>query len=264
MSHTTARAWATPKSTGEQFLAAEANAIDDGQFYAWNRFGDTFLAGNSAVYPNAFTLNFDASDNAASAFAFYLGAQDLVFNIGGAGNVVIPAGDLELSGTDYPVLGSRTVYRVQNVAAHDASTAGWIWATPYYSQHVDNTVVSFPLSELVDGATLTEVRVTVMGQTTAGFSSLPTTMPKVKVYKVDGSTGAVTQLGSTATDASGTVGAFNGIHHITVSGLSQGIDQSAATRLFVTVLGGDGNFVADELSIIGIRASFTCTLLTPG
>jgi len=243
MTHTQARAWSTPKSGNEQLLATEVDALDDGQYYGWNRYGTTTLLSASTVA---------------------LSSYGLTFTVAGSEMVTIPSANLTLSGTDYPVLGSRTVYRTQNVAAHDASTAGWIWSTPYYSQHIDNTVVSFPISELVDGSTLTEVRVTVMGQTTAGFVSLPTTMPKLKVYKVDGTTGAVTQLGSTATDASGTVGAFNGVHHITVSGLSQGIDQSSSTRIFVTVLGGDGNFVADELSIIGIRAAFTCTLLTPG
>lgn len=264
MSHTTARAWATPKSTGDQLQAAEANAIDDGQFYAWNRFGDTTIAGNSAVYPNAFTVNFDASDNAASAFAFYLGAQDLEFNIGGAGNVVIPAGDLELTGSDYPILASRTAYRSQAGAAYDNVSPAFYYTRPCYVQHDEGGTLDFPIDAVIDGATLTAVRVRVTGTTSGGFVSLPTTLPTIKVYKVDGSTGVMTQLGSTATDASANVGDFNGAHNIEVTGLSEVIDQSGGKRLFVKVTGASGNYVADEFAIISIRAAFTVTALTPG
>lgn len=264
MSHTTARAWATPKSTGDQIQAAEVNAIDEGQFYAWNRFGDTTAAGNCQVLPGGHQINFDASDNASSEFAFYLGVKDLEFNIGGVGNVKIPAGDLQLTGTDYPILGSRTAYRSQASAAYDNVSPAFYYTRPSYVQHDEGGTVDFPLDAVIDGATLTAVRVRVTGTTTAGFVSLPTTLPTVKVYKVDGSTGVMTQIGSTATDASANVGDFNGAHNVEVTGLSEVIDQSGGKRLFVKITGASGNYVADEFQVISIRAAFTVTALTPG
>lgn len=243
MTHTQARAWSTPHSQGEQLLASEVNALDDGQFYGWNRFGTTTLLSASTVA---------------------LSSYGLTFTVAGSEMVTIPSANLTLSGTDYPILGSRTAYRSQAGAAYDNVSPAFYYMRPSYVQHDEGGTIDFPLDAVIDGATLTAVRVRVTGTTTAGFVSLPTTLPTVKVYKVDGSTGVMTQIGSTATDASANVGDFNGAHNVEVTGLSEVIDQSGGKRLFIKITGASGNYVADEFQIISIRAAFTVTALTPG
>ena len=67
------------------------------------------------------------------------------------------------------------------------------------------------------GGRVTYVRATVKA---SGCTVLPTTMPTIKVYSVDLTTGTAAQIGSTATDGSATTGAFNTLHTIDTATLN--------------------------------------------
>ncbi len=104
--------------------------------------------------------------------------------------------------------------------------------------------------------TLTQVVLRVQGSwASAVHGALPTSMPAFKVWRVDINTGAKTQVGSTATDASGTVGAYEAAHDITLSGLSESLE---GRLYFIEVRGEDDtNALANSFAVISMKFSVT-------
>jgi hypothetical protein len=110
--------------------------------------------------------------------------------------------------------------------------------------------------DLPHGCTLNTV--TVYIDPAAGHGGLPT-LPNVKVYKTAPDVGTQTQLGSTSTDTSGSVGAYEAIHAMpTISSINEVIDREALRYYLVFTGEAGGNFVA-LLRITGVQVQYTVT-----
>lgn len=80
-----------------------------------------------------------------------------------------------------------------------------------------------PIAEPPHGSTLTSVTVSFQPDT---HSALPANMPFLRINKLNIVTGGGSQLGSDVHDVSANVTAYDQIHSITVSGLSEVIDRT--------------------------------------
>jgi len=107
---------------------------------------------------------------------------------------------------------------------------------------------TFPGDPTGEGGRITELHVRVDGNAGPGagtHGALPA-LPQIKFWRRDGAT--VTQLGSTTVDGSGTVGAYETAHNISITGLTESI---LATRSYWVSVEGEsgGNALPDELQI---------------
>lgn len=103
----------------------------------------------------------------------------------------------------------------------------------------------------IDGR-ITEVRANVIGAwSSAVHAGLPSSMPSMQLWKIDPSTGTVTQVGSTATDASGSVGAYEAAHVLTISSLTQLIDGFVFFLLFRGE--DDTNALAESFAVMSVE-----------
>lgn len=229
MANTTAWAAGVPKNTGEQITAAEFNALDDGQVAAITRGGTTTLTDDVVVDGGG--VNFDFTD--------------AVVRFGAINNVGYTS--------------ALAFTRMVHGAAISSTNFAFSLVSYMHAQTTSLATLVLPICETPDGATMTDVtvRLSVSG---GGFSSLPSVMPSFKVYKL--ASGTLTSLG-TATDSSANVGALNGAHSVTLSGLSEAIDQSGGTRYFVEITGAGGTNYVNGLSVVYVSAAFTTTKLKP-
>ncbi|WP_438015007.1 hypothetical protein WMF18_29520 [Sorangium sp. So ce315] len=130
--------------------------------------------------------------------------------------------DLTISGTSRIKLGSRGVNRRARASVVGASgfTAD---AGAFVTQSsTSDANVTWEI-EPPHGSTLTSVSIAVQPNT---HGSLPAVMPKLRVMRTSSNEITLQTVGSVATDASGSVGAYNSIHPITVTGLSEVIDRN--------------------------------------
>jgi hypothetical protein len=76
-------------------------------------------------------------------------------------------------------------------------------------------------------------------------------MPSVQLWKLDPATGVSTQVGSTGTDGSANVAAYEVAHTITISSLTQAIEGF----LFYLLIRGedDTNALANSFAVMGIE-----------
>lgn len=179
---------------------------------------------------------------------------------GGAGTIN-SGGTLTFKGTaNWPLVDSQTivrscditpVYMTANVATNasgfiaDSSTAGEaMWDITHCCP---------------DDATLTAVRVRLAP---AVHGSLPANVPTLYVYSVDDAGSGTTLV--TQADTSANVSAYNAIHTISGTGISQTIDRESFQRIMVHVIGESGASSQTNLQILNCRAEFTITKLAPG
>jgi hypothetical protein len=179
-----------------------------------------------------------------------------------------------LGAGDLPQLAARTYDRVQNLHSGRENGGSWVYSDAYSDGvngrsgwlQTDKTTafaLIIPISNLVQSGTLTGVTVYLDGGLTAVHGALPDTKPQHQVFKSNITTGVLTQLGSTATDAPASVAAYEAGHSVAVTGLSEVITESH--RYMAVVLGESGaNSENNALIVHGLVASFSCTLLTPG
>lgn len=104
--------------------------------------------------------------------------------------------------------------------------------------------------------TLTQVQLRVQGAwSSSTHAGLPSSMPAFKVFRWDPTTGASTQVGTTATDGSGTVGAYEAAHDITLSGLSESLE---GRLYYIQIFGEDDtNALANSFAVIAMKFSVT-------
>lgn len=104
--------------------------------------------------------------------------------------------------------------------------------------------------------TLTQVVLRVQGAwSSSAHGALPSSMPAFKVWRSDPTTGVATQVGSTATDSSASVGAYEVAHDITLSGLSESLE---GRLYFIEVRGEDDtNALANSFAVISMKFSVT-------
>lgn len=102
------------------------------------------------------------------------------------------------------------------------------------------------------GATVTSITARLIGA--SGHGGLPANMPDVMFYKysVDGS---YTSIG-TATDSSGTVGAYEANHAVTLGSMSEVLDYS--TYSYEILVSGEASTnAADDLDLTGASITYT-------
>ena len=209
----TTRAWTTPKSTGDQLTAAEANNLNDLPMAR----GDT----------NA--LLDDMSID--------LGAYDLfITNTGaGVGRFDVDLDYTELSGSAYPTFASAKT--VSGYAAPLAPhwTAGEYTATGQRHQQVANSVnisywVALPTGMQVTG-------VVVRFKKAAGAGSLPGAMPTVDFGYYDLTSDTFTSVGTVA-DTSADIATYKTYHAVTLTFAAHTI---AVSRNYLITITGDNN-----------------------
>lgn len=183
------------------------------------------------------------------------------------GATEIPSGSTfkMVSTTDYPLLGSRNVVRLQddfpsqNVTAgkwtFDATMGGWLQADVGAAYGI-----YIPLNNLIDSSFLAGVVVRIMS---AGHGTVPSTMPTIRLFTRGTGTSAASAISSAVTDAS-VVGVYNASHDLTVTPTSP-FAVTEDTVVFVVLTGeASTNSIASALRLIRVTAAFTTTKLTPG
>lgn len=86
----------------------------------------------------------------------------------------------------------------------------------------------------------------------AGHAALPGTMPTLTLYRKDtGTQGNATNIGSQA-DASGSTGAYQVVHSITIGGLSEVVAHDSGNRNYLTFEGEAGSNSAVNLRLLGL------------
>lgn len=90
----------------------------------------------------------------------------------------------------------------------------------------------------------------------SGHVGLPGTMPTLKLYRQDGgSTGAPVQVGATITDTSATTGAYELVHPLTITGLTEAMSGDSGNRYYILVTGEAGANSVAGLAITDIVAT---------
>jgi hypothetical protein len=101
--------------------------------------------------------------------------------------------------------------------------------------------------DVATGDTLSGVRVYLQGG--GGHVGLPATMPNARLWYDDITTGTQNILGVLTSDSSGSVGTYEGVHYIEISGVSEVV--SANRRYFVDVSGESGANAITGLTVLG-------------
>jgi hypothetical protein len=130
--------------------------------------------------------------------------------------------DLTISGTSRIKLGSRGVSRrarasVVGASGFTSDAGGFVTQSSTTDANVTWEI------EPPHGSTLTSAYIVVQPNT---HGSLPAVMPKIRLMRTSSNEITLQTVGSSATDASGSVGAYNVAHPITLSGLSEVVDRS--------------------------------------
>jgi hypothetical protein len=229
------RAFSAPISTNEKVSAAAFNQLDDGQFWALTRNGTAALLAASAVD---------------------LGAFDFTFVTGGVGRVICPADRLTFSGTSWPTLGSRSVTSWAPPAAPVFADTEFGLITAGLQQKAASVALNFYLTLPID-AVVTAIKLPVNKAT--ADSGLPGVMPTIALTYIDLATGSVTSVGSVA-DTSGSEGAYESHHLISLTGLSHTV--AVGRKYILTITGDDtSSGAADGLKIYWPLVDLTVTSL---
>lgn len=134
-------------------------------------------------------------------------------------------GSITFSGaTGRPLLGSRLLYRTSFSPFFQDNTKWVTDAGKLICAVVTNEVGALMLDHLPHGSSLLEVNVRVAGVLSG--ATMPTTMPTLQIWKRHVTSGTVTQIGTTTTDATANQAAFEAIHLLTVTGFSETIDRA--------------------------------------
>jgi hypothetical protein len=174
---------------------------------------------------------------------------------------------IEWSGTNHPRLASRSVDRVQPLFIAGATVGGgsddfvFVITTGAIKQvYVASgaPAVQIPLTNLIDLATLDEIRVIV---DPAGADADPSQKPRLELYSMG--SGGRTKIGSTITDPA-TSPNYRPEHEIVMPTIGHGIDESGGRSYFLLFLGESSTNAAVDLLVLGLTCTFTVTQLTPG
>lgn len=125
---------------------------------------------------------------------------------------------------------------------HDITDPGALWV---------------PLGPTPDAGTLAEVEIEVdgdAGPAAVGHPAVPSPAPSLAVFRVEA--GVMTQIGSTATDGSGSVSAYHTPHTIAVTGLAEALSKA---RTYLARINGEAGASAraNELAVYRLSARIT-------
>jgi len=162
----------------------------------------------------------------------------------------------------YPLLVGRTEQRTQAMLKLGDASGTWAysysdngWTQPGTSA----SSIYIALDNIIDGGTITSLRVWVKGNT--GHGGLPGTMPVASVYMVV-TDGTRTLLGSQV-DTAATVGAYEAVHYIDVATTSTNISQANGARYFIDFTGESGANAVAGLAITHARLDLTVSQVRP-
>lgn len=190
-------------------------------------------------------------------------APSAAINITGAnglGNIDITGNATWTGTTNLPKLGSRSYTYTQALIAA-AGDSEWIpLAVPGYrtNNNADTYQLYFCPSNLPYLGTITAITAYVDPKN--GHAGLPGTMPRIKLssrtHGVDGDTDIAQQ-----TDTSANLTAYQALHTITLSGLSQTVD---GTKMYYVEVQSEGGANAlDFFQLMGLTVTCTVTQIAP-
>lgn len=170
-------------------------------------------------------------------------------------------------------LTKRTKYLRENTpSTHDATDAQlsvmqaspaaagqWLISASGCWIQQDSTVAQTLLMDLAlpPNVVLTSLKAYIDGNAGGGFhAGLPGTKPTLSLIKVDPTIGSITSVLGTATDAPADVGAYELLHTMTISGLSETI---SSTKRYMLIVGGEtgANALNGKLGLWGVAVSWT-------
>lgn len=164
--------------------------------------------------------------------------------------------DVTISGTNKVKLAARSITRVQQLIVSANEVSFLADTEGSYLQQGAFGYLAAPV-RIPHGATLTAVALIVQGA--SGHAALPTAKPSMAMKSMS-TAGAVVTIGSTPTDPSGTVAAYEAVHQITLSGLNEVIDR-VTKRYFVYLTGEGGtNFIAGY-KVLGVSVTYTISAM---
>lgn len=172
----------------------------------------------------------------------------------------------------YPLDATTTLIRSQPMSLVPVSmnsetpiTPQWGWAGPVWVQNDTTFTVAVSIDcplDLPHDATLNSVEVVLNGKLITGHSSLPATMPAIRVFKTNISTGTATPISSLTTDPSGTVGAYDVAHTVTAT-VGAAVDR-VGYSYSVRIIGESGANSVAGLNICGIVSNCDVANLDKG
>lgn len=128
-------------------------------------------------------------------------------------------------------------------------------AAPMQVRQTDTTSAGAVSFEITPPCSCQLNSVTVIIKPAGAHGGLPGTMPTLSVWRWDPTTETNTQLGSTTTDTSASVGVYEGAHTLTVSGLTETIDTETGTRFYALFTGESGANAVNNLNVNQCRAT---------
>lgn len=138
-------------------------------------------------------------------------------------------------------------------------TAGWAFGaagTAYAINQVSATGAYIAWFEIVQPKTCTLTEITVNLAGAAGHGALPT-MPTITLYRQDtGSLGAPATVG-TATDTAASVPAYEAVHPVALTGLSEVLAHDSGLRYYLKVTGEAGGSAVAGLALLEITGEVT-------
>lgn len=101
-------------------------------------------------------------------------------------------------------------------------------------------------------ATLTDIIITLAGQTGHAGDPPATTMPRVQLYRQSRTSTAAPTLVGTVTDATATSAAYEVAHSISITGLSEALLHDGGNRFYLELRGETGGNAIGGLTILDI------------
>lgn len=173
--------------------------------------------------------------------------------------------DVTATGTNKYKLASRSLVRVTQslpIAATDSIAGVWKFTNHGEAHQVADDSAGQSLTFGVDvpnAAVITRIDVAVNGSTHANLTNV--TLPNIYLVTEDTS-GNFVQVGLAA-DSSGTAGAYDGQHNISITGLSHTVDKTTK-RYHVIVDGETGAAFVAGLIVQSVKTTFTTTAQDDG
>lgn len=154
----------------------------------------------------------------------------------------------------------RIPFIAMNLVDGTTVTAGWGFAqagSAYAINQVSAAAAYILFVELLQpkSCTLTSITATLAGA--SGHGGLPATMPKVTLMRQDtGSLSAPTSV-ATATDTSGSVGVYEAIHTVSLTGLSEVLAFDSGSRYYLKIEGEASTNAIAGLALLNLEGEVT-------
>lgn len=233
-------------AVGEKLTSAQANAFDTKIITALDGSGGGTYSPSGALILGGSGVHLSGANHKV------LAAGALTVESGGT---------LTLAGTaNYVILGSRQLTRScpwsTALSTNFASGGGY---TLVHSNTSAGTVSNF--LPLPNGAQLNQVHVDVVGESSGVVGGI--TMPTLSVWKFNLATNVATQIGSTYTDPSASEAAFEALHTLSVTGLTETINR-VTHAYYAVITAPTGGNTQSGFEISPMKVVFTTGVMDDG